>query len=417
MVRFYKYYKKDSATYTQSRDKKYKKELDSTWKAERKQRRLIKKLTKKGIPLPKEFSKGDTLQKQFAYWHAVMKDSTVTDSVRAIAKEKVKALALERARQYPGYQLLVEKYKIYGDTATWDEVSNQVPGLDTLKGVFDRSPAEIFEQSGKIAEQNLSKFGGATGAVGDHITKMNDLTNLPDQYKKQYAKYLDKDKLVVDGKEKIAEEAKDYFDKHPEALVSAQSKVSKLLSKYRVFSSDNLSDAKKQSSLEGKTFFERMVIGGNFNLVSTKPVSIDLSPDLGFRFTSKLSMGVGINYRYTFGDSIKNSWYVSPRNTGFKAFVTYDFFKNFYAYAETNYVGLTSQSSEGSERDWITNYFLGLGRKFLIHPKLYMTITATYNLNNMEENPLYINHYQVRVGFRLSELATRKKMVYYNPNR
>lgn len=417
MLRFYKYYKKDSAKQAKARDKKYKKEFDSTWRTERKREKLANRLAKRGIVVP-ALPEHDTLQNQLTHWHAMMRDTTLSDSARAVAKEKVKVLALERAKRHPNYQHLQERYQLYGDSVDWKQLSSQVPGIDTLKGVFDSSPQELFKQSEKLAEQNLSKFGGKAGALGGNMKQLNDLKDMPGQYKGKFDSYTDKDKLKTDGKQKVIDQATDQFAKNPETLMAGQAKVSKLLSKYRMFSDSNdLSDAQKHSSMEGKTFFERLVIGGNFNVVSVKPVSLDLSPELGFRFSSKLFTGIGMNYRYTLGDTIRHSWYVSPRNTGFKVFMNYDIARNFYAYGEWNITGVSVGKGEVAQKQWINNYFLGIGRKFLIHPKVYMTATAVYNLNAKHYNPSYVNRFQIRIGFQLSELATRKKQVYYDPNR
>jgi hypothetical protein len=69
------------------------------------------------------------------------------------------------------------------------------------------------------------------------------------------------------------------------------------------------------------------------------------------------------------------------------------------------------------KKQWKSNYFIGAGKKFLVHPKLYLTTTLLYNLNNDTKNPVHPRRFQVKVGFQLSELATRKKKIYYNPNR
>lgn len=418
MLRFYKYYKKDSALQARAIDKKHKRELDSTWRAERTRQKLVKRLAKRGIPVP-QLPQHDTLQSHLAHWRGVMKDTTLSDSARAVAKEKVKILAFERAKQYPGYQQLQERYLMYGDSVDWSQLSAQVPGLDTLKGVFDSSPKQVFDQSGKLTEQSLTKFGGGNAAgLTKNLNQFDKLKGMPGQYKDKVDAYRDPDKLKGEGKDKLSAVVADHFANHPEALVTGQAKVSKLLSKYRAFSNSNdLRDATKRTSMKGKTLFERLVIGGNFNVVSVKPVSLDLSPELGFRFSSKLSTGIGMNYRYTFGDTIRHSWYVSPRNTGFKVFMNYDIIKSFYAYGEWNITGVSVGKGEVAQKQWINNYFLGIGRKFLIHPKVYMTATAVYNLNAKHYNPSYINRFQIRIGFQLSEFATRKKQVYYDPNR
>jgi hypothetical protein len=190
------------------------------------------------------------------------------------------------------------------------------------------------------------------------------------------------------------------------------------MSKYREFSSStDLSDAVKHTSLKGTSLRERLVIGGHFNIVSTKPVSIYFSPQLGYKFNTRFLMGVGMSYRCTFGDSIKNSYYISPTNTSYKAFVSYDAFKAFYAFGEWEKSGIERTSNDKTSKQWKNNYFIGIGKRFLVLPKLYCTMTVLYNLNNEDQNPVHPNRFQVRTGFQLSELAMAKKKPYYHPNR
>jgi hypothetical protein len=168
-----------------------------------------------------------------------------------------------------------------------------------------------------------------------------------------------------------------------------------VLSKYREFvNSSDLSSGTKHSSMKGKSLREHLVIGGNFNIISSEPLSFDLSPQLGYKLTTKFFIGIGMNYRYTFGDSIRNSYYVSPTNTSYKAFVSYDIIRAFYAFSEWEKSGIPASSADRSSTKWKDNFFVGAGRRFLVYPKLYLTMTALYNLNNDHQNPVHPNRFQ-----------------------
>jgi len=223
----------------------------------------------------------------------VLKDSTASDSAKQLATGKIKELALQRARQYPGFQHILEKYQLSSDTADWKTVTNQVPGLDTLSGLFNSSPEKLFTMAEEQANKHAQSLMGNT--PGGSFAEVEKLKDLPGQYKTQYEKYTDPDQLKTQGKEAAVKEAADYFAKHADKLQGAQQKVSKLLSKYREFSNSNdLSTAVKRTSMEGKTFWEHLLIGGNFNVVSTRPFSLDLSPQLGYRIRTNLAIGVGM---------------------------------------------------------------------------------------------------------------------------
>lgn len=408
MKRFYKYFKKDSARHFKQINKKERKSWDSTMRATRKQEKLERKFPDRN-PALRQINQMDSIDGQLKKWNAILNDTTRSDSLRTVARENAKDLMLTKLKHDPNFNLLAAKYNNLPDSLTWEDFAAQIPGIDSVEGIF-ANPKDLLDYSTRFAEKQL------TG-----ITEMQQLTNanhqlrevkaMSEMYKDKYGSYLNRDSL--------AEKALDYFVENPEKLEAASQKVSKLLSKYRRFSnSNNLNDATRRTSMEGKPLFERLVIGGTFNIISTKPLSLDLSPQIGYKFTSRFFIGAGMNYRVTFSDSIKHSWYVSPKNTAFKAFVNYDILKSWYAYLEGEMTGASGNSVEQTEKDrWNGNYFIGAGRRFLIHPKLYMTMTALYNLDNQTQNHIYPQRFQVRIGFQTSDLAFRKKKVNYDPNR
>ena len=373
-------------------------------------------MAKKGIASPgKCLSYQDSLDFELRRYWAITKDTTASDSIRHLAKGKVKEIAIKRAEQHPAYHDLLSKYQS-GDSLRWETLVNRVSGFDTLSGVFDSSPQEVFAAAERAAESAVIRAGGV-GALGVQFAKAEQLKQLPEQYMNEYKKYSDPEMMEKEAKQKAADEAVKLFEENAN-IKGAQAHISKLMSKYRSFTNaDDLSDAVKHTSLKGRTFKERLVVGGHFNLTSTHPLSIDFSPQLGYRFNTRFFVGIGMNYRTTFGDSIKNGYYVSPNNTSYKMLASYDLIRAFYGYAEWEKSGITINGNDKSSRTWKDNFFIGLGKKFLVHPKLYFTLTALYNLNNETKNPVHPDRFQIRMGFQLSELATRAKKVYYDPNR
>lgn len=465
MMKYYKYYKKDSALQRRTMDKKARNQMDSVFKAEARGRRIKNELSRRGVkddqqwvyadsvvqglkqldriindtassdnartaarlqkkklisdkvnkalakgilPGKRPYKMADSTKVELQYWWSTMKDTTQSESIRKVAKEKVKVITLHHAMQHPEFKGIYEQYKLNGQQPEWEELSQKVPGIDTLQNAFDSSPAELMNATEKLATQTLEKtksfeaFSKQTSTLNDVKKQVSDLTN--------------QDGLKQQGKEEATGQAMEHVASHASKLQSARNKVSKLMGKYREFSNSNdLSDAVKRTSLEGKSFKERMVIGGNFNIVSTDPFSLDLAPLLGYRFNTLFYMGLSANYRHTFGDSLKFKSYVSPANTSLRVFANYDVFRNFFAYAEIERGQLRSKKNDVSSKKWRNNYFIGIGKKVLIHPKVFMTVTALYNLNGESSNPTYPNKFQIRLGFQSSDLAFRKKKIYYNP--
>lgn len=458
MMSYYKFYKKDSTALLKNKTKQAKREWDSLRKAETRAKKMTDKLTARGItggaqiafaddlkkqwelnnkivsdsaqsdsakqiakqkikvitkdrvnsflaknghPYQTRLEESEKMKKELRKWWLVMKDTTASDSCRKVAKEKVKGLALALAIKNPKFNGIYSHYKQFGKRPSWKDINEHVPGVDSLQGAFDVTPEEFIDKARSAAEAALSQPGG----LGIMPKQVGEFDKLKDQYRG----VSNRDSL----KSLIKIQSVDHFAQQGDKLNAAQKKVSGLMNKYGEFTDSNdLSTAVKRTSLKGKTFKERLVLGGNINLVTTSPFSIDLAPLVGYKFTTRFCVGVGFNYRFTFSDSLRYKTYVSPSNTSARLFASYDLIRNFFAYTEVEAAGLKIKANESSVQEWRINYFVGLGKKLLIHPKLFITITAVYNLNGEHNNPTYPQKFQVRFGFQTSDLAFRKKKSY-----
>lgn len=461
MLSYYRFYKKDSAGHVKKKTKQAKREWDSLRRAEASADKITKELTARGIvgdnqirfanslqnqlqryskilkdssqtdsakqmakqkikeiskdkvnsqlaknghPYQTQFKEAEGMKNELKKWWAMMKDTTASDSSRKVAKGKVKELVLAQAIKNPQFNGIFGHYKQFGKKPSWKDLNDHVPGMDSLQGIFDSTPEEFMDKAGSASEAALTHAGGL-GIVPKQAGEF-------DKLKDQYNGLSNPDSLKKLAKKQVV----DHFAQQGDQLKAAQQKMNGLLTKYKEFTDSNdLSTAVKRTSLKGKTFKEHLVLGGNFNVVSTAPFSIDFAPLVGYKFNTKFYVGVGINYRFTFSDSLRYKTYVSPSNTSGRLFASYDLIKNFFAYTEVEAAGLKVRVKESIAQEWRINYFIGLGKKLLIHPKLFMTITAIYNLNGEKNNPTYPQKFQIRLGFQTSDLAFRKKKVYYNP--
>jgi hypothetical protein len=201
------------------------------------------------------------------------------------------------------------------------------------------------------------------------------------------------------------EMASQYITGNP-AVQSLQKQMSRLMRKYSIVpNSNDLSTAVKRTSLADRSLKERLYIAGNFQTPSFNPLSVDFSPVIGYRFNSKFISGIGGTYRQSFGDSIPQ---ITSAVVGYKIFSSYDLVNQFFAYAEIARNSPMAQNAEQTqERIWHTAALLGIGRKFLIHPKVETTIVVSYNFLYERGNPIFSSPWAVRVGFQSSMLAFR----------
>lgn len=254
------------------------------------------------------------------------------------------------------------------------------------------------------AESKLLNYAGASGLQ----KQMSEFNQLQNQYKGQLNSLQDSAARIEMAKKKAEELAMQYIADNPGVMKDVQEKVNLLMKKYSsVINSNDLSTAVKRTSLEGRTFKERLVIAANFQLLTIDPVAIDFSPQIGYRFNSQFTLGFGGTYRQTFNDSIPA---LSPDVFGYKGFLSYEVAKSFFAYGEYAQNSPGVQMQEGiSKRLWTPAAFLGVGRKFAVHKKVDMTVVAMYNFLHKTGDPIYPRPFVVRFGFQLSEIAFLKK--------
>jgi hypothetical protein len=461
MGKYYKYVKKDSARTVKRINQKARQQSDSTFQAEAMGRKIESELQARGLTTRGQVAYADSLKREHQHWKLVLRDSTTSDSVKEVARKRVKEMSKNRTNKYllahdhPYKKNLAEAdslqgelsrwWRLWKDTSAtdstrkvarqkvreltvararknlrftsleqkflkeggnWQTLREQMPEMDSLESAFDSSPDTFFAMAEEKASSELLHQAG----LGVWQQQTREFAGL----KSQISGWQNKDSLEAAGKAKLKEEAIDHLASHADKLTGAQQKLSKLLNKYKEFSNSNdLSDAVKRTSLKGATWKERLVLGGNFNVVSTEPLSLDFSPLIGYKLNTKFYMGVGMNYRQTFGDSIRYVWKLSPSNTSYRLLANYDIIKNFFLYAEWERAGTKILVNDTRVKRWVNNYFIGAGKKLLIHPKLYMTLTALYNLNNEKFNPTYPRRFQFRLGFQTSDLAFRKKKIHY----
>jgi hypothetical protein len=196
-------------------------------------------------------------------------------------------------------------------------------------------------------------------------------------------------------------------------LNSARQAVSKIFSKYREFAnSEDLTHAVHQTSLEALSFKERIVPSFNFSFRSLEPFAMDLQAALGYKINARLQTGGGI--KSTVGATPQRRM-ISTEGFGYSVYTNYEISQSIYAYGEFARNSF-SPHDEATTREWVSNFRLGIGKKILIHPKLYFTVTGLY-LVNSHESPIHPDRFTIRFGFQFSELANRKLRPYYDPNK
>ena len=326
------------------------------------------------------------------------------------ARKKMKTQVLQKAKEKsvaalpPGQRAQMEAFqKEYGP---YSKEAKQY--LFFLKDSVDRSDT-LKAMAARSAKDLAAKFGGSEVAQFNAFDKkMAEMKSMPDQYKAQVDQYKDPEKVKAEAKQKAAEQLSQL-----DLVKGVQKKMSLMKNKYStLLNSNDLSTGIKEKSLQGRPLRERLVIGGNFNIASTSPLMLDLSPQLGYRINKRFQVGASGIYRVKFVDSVRVSNAVPSNVCGYSVFATYGLMLNFFAYGEfertTATVKQQSLDPKGSNQ-WTNSALVGIGRQFRLHPKVNASVLLLWNPLHVNGKSPYHDAFVIKTGFQLSELSLMKK--------
>ncbi|WKZ58465.1 MAG: hypothetical protein QY309_11360 [Cyclobacteriaceae bacterium] len=368
---------------------------------------------KNKLRLYRKFFKEDSLQQAKAYETQLQKHY---DSL--LASNGLERLALDSARIDSLIKQNMEEMLL--DTA---EIRNRAEAVIRSSGIGDgvekvsgyKDQLRDFDED-SLKSGVISMFNEKALEKVSSIEQIQDLKDIQaqkeslDPWRNDHVSInqLQDTAFIKNLARKEAEElALEYLSEHSELLDPIQKNMDRLMKKFSVVpNSNDLGSAIKRSSLKGKGIRERLFLSLNSQVISIEPVSVDISPMVGYKFTSKFILGFGGLYRQTFS---QNQVSFAPDVFGYKGFMSYEPLNKLFAYTEyaRNSPGV-NRSETGAQRIWKDAWLIGAGRRFEVHPKLDMTILIAYNVLKNINDPVYPGRWNVRIGFQLSELGLKK---------
>lgn len=382
LTRYHKYYEKDSAKARALSAKNYKRKLDSLEQADQ---------LRTGV-----YSDLDDIK------------SKMNLDTSAVTFNHLKTIAGEDDRFVNELSQLNHLEEQYGPILkNRDSLLTSQFKFDSLMLTNDSSALALAEQ---MAMSRISAMGGeeygalvsqkgatAQDFVPDHsgikhqVKNAQDLASKdPDDLKKKSINHLSEDQMTK--------------------LKATQAKMKLDKLKYaEIGDSKDMDTAVKKSSLRGVPFGKRLDIGGNFQIASTDPVVLELSPQVGYFFNKKWAAGLGLSYRTALGasDSLSNS---AAHGYGYQLFTSYDFLKNLLAYAEFNQTKQDRLFGEKNEQTpWKSSFLIGLGLTLKVSTKIDGRIMLLYDMKQESPQKLFGQPVVIKFGFRASELGRHKR--------
>ncbi|UII21651.1 hypothetical protein [Fulvivirga ligni] len=253
----------------------------------------------------------------------------------------------------------------------------------------------------KRAENELKNRKEFEELGGMEDSELGNLTEYKDEWEQTQEK-LQQMEARQELKQKMASQAREFITQHSDKILQAQSKMSTLKQKYSyVPNSNDLSTAKKRNSLEDKSFWERLSIGGNFNISQTNPVVVDLAPVVAYKINKQSEIGVTGTYRATFGAGKSGIGQEDDETYGYSLFGNHMVFRNFFLQLEGEMIRTTTGTPEQPDRSWKQTLLVGVGRKFKVSKWLEMQTLVMFNVIHDPLNSPYKSPLVFKTGVRL----------------
>lgn len=164
----------------------------------------------------------------------------------------------------------------------------------------------------------------------------------------------------------------------------------------------------KEDDEEKTPFMDRLFFGGNLGASFGRWTFVDVSPMVGYRIRPRFSLGLGATYQYQRQNDNGGNLLWKQSIYGGRVFSRYDIATDFlgvgnlFAHAEyeTLFAKFAFNNVVGTSEN--TNlfpaFFIGGGLAFPIGNRSAFTISALYNPFYDQDNTLYGNPLQIRVG-------------------
>jgi peptidoglycan hydrolase CwlO-like protein len=282
-------------------------------------------------------------------------------------------------------------------------VDGYVDDLQKIKEGAQKDPNELTE----LAEQNVSDIP----AVNEATQELTKVTEEQAKYEAMIQRYRDQKLIQEEINRKYRAVANDYVMQQSEKLNAACDKLN--ISKYKKRGLGSVKDVfKKQSDeLEGKKFYQRLVPGLNWQIYNKVFVSSDISLQTGYRFTPRLTAGIGAVYRVGF-DKKFDSFVKGMKTFGGRVYMDMLVVKGMFVHGEfealkqdASYTLRTHESI--SPRVYESNF--GLGKRFNITRSIRGNVIALYRIEYRGELPA-ANRVNVRMGIDYVFRRPKKKL-------
>ena len=293
----------------------------------------------------------------------------------------------------------------------------------------DTNIGEVSGISGKVSEYGGDVQGLTKGNVGQlnelpdaaeakatELSGLNEAmeqTQTLDKYKQMTGQIQNPDSLKQFAVQEVRQVAVNHFAGKEEELKKAMEVVSKYKLKYT--SLNSLGDLKKRppNEMKDKPWIERIVPGIAIQLQKEGDnVLVDFNPYFGYRFTGRITGGLGWNQRVAYNTDM-NTFNQDAKIFGPRAFAEYKLWKGFSPRAEVETMNTNvppqpyTPNVDPLTREWVWGFFVGVKKEYKFIKSVKGTALVMMRLTDPENKSPYGDVVNVRFGF---EFPMKKKL-------
>ena len=276
--------------------------------------------------------------------------------------------------------------------AAWQEKLSTYPA--TLSEYQDKaSPyTSSLKQGSQALEQQVLQHAPESELLQNNQEDLFDFSN-----REVFAQQQQRAQL----QQRVIASAKDHFAEHGEVLQDAQQQLGKLKKKYSVVNGDT---QQKRSSLQGTPLGKRLVYGGTMQLQRTPSLSIDLAPQVAYRWNKRISSGVGLVYRLAPEGGIKKLRQQLTGNNaiyGGRLYGEYEVVRSLLLHGEYERLSqrVATTGENLTDRQWQSSLLAGIGKTYQIAGKWQGNVLMLYNFRHQQQD-IHTRPWVVRFGFQ-----------------
>lgn len=266
------------------------------------------------------------------------------------------------------------------------DVTSELSGVtDKISSIQQELPViPTVEDVATKAEEKATEL--ASEKIGD----INGAPELPSSEEQA------KEMLVTEAKE----QAMDHFAGKQDKLQAAMDQMSKYKQRYSNVQSIKDLPKKLPNEMHDKPLRERLVPGLSIQIQKRNDWWFDFNPYLGYRFSSRITAGLGWNHRIAFnfdkGEFNPDMFIYGPRSYG-----EFRIRKGFSGRLEVEVMNTPVRippSQDFATQEWVWSAMAGLKKEYRISKSLRGNAQVLYNLFNPHYKSPYTDRLNMRIG-------------------